>query len=158
MEALLTDQDLDQFIWNCIEKSNNADDFLAYLNHTNCTYAEQEAAYDKMVTYWGKKDSPKLFDKVIATVTLEHGVGLNLSKLGLKAFTFVGLLKGADTDIPKNTLFKNLCMTKNLLIISILLIKSSAQLFFRKDHLQALLTVVRLAVARFTSLIASYGH
>jgi hypothetical protein len=72
MEALLSDQDLDQFIWNCIEKSTNADDFLAYLNHTNCTYAEQEAAYDKMVAYWCKKDSPKLFDNVIATVSWRH--------------------------------------------------------------------------------------
>jgi hypothetical protein len=53
MEALLTDQDLDQFIWNCIENSTNALDFVDYLNHTYGTFAEQEAAYQKMLTYWG---------------------------------------------------------------------------------------------------------
>jgi hypothetical protein len=45
--------------------------------------------------------------------------------LGLKAFTFVGLLKGADTDIPKNTHLTNSCIIKSLLIIPNLLIKSS---------------------------------
>ena len=69
MEALLTDQDLDQFVWNCIEHSTNGQDFLAYLQHTNCTYAQQEAAYDKMLSFWGNSDAPKLFDKVVSALT-----------------------------------------------------------------------------------------
>jgi len=42
MEALLTDQDLDQFIWNCIENSTNARDFVDYLTHTYGTFASKK--------------------------------------------------------------------------------------------------------------------
>ena len=69
MEALLTDQDLDQFIWNCIENSTNTRDFVDYLNHTYGTFAEQEAAYQKMLTYWGEADTPRQFDKAVAGLT-----------------------------------------------------------------------------------------
>ena len=79
MEALLTDQDLDQFIWSRIENSTNAGDFLAYLNHTNCTYAMQEVAYDKMLAYWGKTESPKLFTNVLAALTEQAEAGNSLA-------------------------------------------------------------------------------
>ena len=75
MEALLTDQDLDQFIWNCIENSTNARDFVDYLNHTYGTFAEQETAYQKMLTYWGEADTPKQFDKAVAGLTEQAEAG-----------------------------------------------------------------------------------
>jgi len=84
MEALLTDQDLDQFIWNCIENSTNARDFVDYLNHTYGTFAEQEAAYQKMLTYWGEADTPRQFDKAVAGLTeqAESGNALAMFHLG----------------------------------------------------------------------------
>ena len=84
MEALLTDQDLDQFIWNCIENSTNARDFVDYLNHTYGTFAEQEAAYQKMLTYWGEADTPRQFDKAVAGLTeqAEAGNALAMFHLG----------------------------------------------------------------------------
>jgi hypothetical protein len=93
MEALLTDQDLDQFIWNCIENSTNARDFVDYLNHTYGTFAEQEAAYQKMLTYWGEADTPKQFDKAVAGLTEQAESG---------------------THYPdKPNWLKNLCLTTN---------------------------------------------
>ena len=84
MEALLTDQDLDQFIWNCIENSTNARDFVDYLNHTYGTFAEQEAAYQKMLMYWGEADTPRQFDKAVAGLTeqAEAGNALAMFHLG----------------------------------------------------------------------------
>ena len=53
MEAISTDQDLDQFIWQCIEDSTNPLDFVDYLNFSYCTYAKQEEAYEKLEQFWG---------------------------------------------------------------------------------------------------------
>ncbi len=44
-------------------------------------------------------------------VALENGIGLSLSKLRFKAFAFVCLLKGADTDRSKN-IKKYACIKK----------------------------------------------
>jgi TPR repeat protein len=84
METLSTDQYLDQFIWNCIENSANARDFVDYLNHTYGTFVEQEAAYQKMLTYWGEADSSRLFDKAVAGLTqqAESGNALAMFHLG----------------------------------------------------------------------------
>jgi len=68
MEAILTDQDLDHFIWQCIKDSTNPLDFVDYLNFSYCTYAKQEEAYEKLQQFWGSKDSSRCFEKVVATV------------------------------------------------------------------------------------------
>ena len=79
MEDLLTDQDLNLYIWSAIENSTHPDDFLAYLQHTSGTYAEQEAAYDKLLANWGNQASPKLFDKVVTELTAQAEAGNTLA-------------------------------------------------------------------------------
>ena len=99
MEALLTDQDLDQFIWNCIENSTNARDFVDYLNHTYGTFAEQEAAYQKMLTYWGQADTPKQFDKAVAGLTEQAEAGNALAMFHIGRWYRLGYGVEKNDDI-----------------------------------------------------------
>ena len=73
MYEITSDLDIDQIVWSIIKDSNNADDYLDYLRHTQDRKAGQEEAFEAALRCWGGPEAPRLFGKAVeALESLAH--------------------------------------------------------------------------------------
>ena len=84
MNETYTFEDIDTVVWNCIQGSQNAQDYLTYTQIMLGFKAHQKAALALAQKYWEGPDSPALFPKALATVLAiaENGSTAAMAHLG----------------------------------------------------------------------------
>lgn len=69
MSQTYTFEDIDTVVWNCLQGSENAHDYLSYVKTTMGFKAHQKEALQLAQKYWNGPASPSFFDKALQTVT-----------------------------------------------------------------------------------------
>ena len=69
MNDTYTFEDIDTVVWNCLQGSQNANDYLAYVKTMLGFKAHQKEALKLARQYWDNLDSEAFFPKALETVT-----------------------------------------------------------------------------------------
>ena len=69
MNETYTFDDIDTVVWNCLQGSENAQDYLSYTQTMMGFKAHQKEALQLAQKYWEGPESPALFPKALAAVT-----------------------------------------------------------------------------------------
>ena len=69
MNETYTFEDIDTVVWNCLQGSENSQDYLSYVNTMMGYKGHQKEALKLARKYWGTTDKEAFFPKALATVT-----------------------------------------------------------------------------------------